>query len=85
MMKMTRTLLNKMDKVETLLQLEMDQVLQLEETLHRGGGNPSGPSNDQGGSGDGPNKFSMSEMIIVALSGLVLELADMLSNIPLFF
>ena len=52
MMKMTRTLLKKMDKVETLLQLEMDQVLQqemdqvlqqevdqvlqLEETLYRG-------------------------------------------------
>ena len=29
-MKMTRTLLKKMDKVETLLQLEVDQVLQLE-------------------------------------------------------
>jgi hypothetical protein len=63
------------------------------------GGNPSGPSNDQGGSGDGPNEFSKTfdreageghpgrvhEMIIVALSGLVLELADMLSNIPRFF
>ena len=45
----------------------------------------SGPSNDQGGSGDGPYKFSMNEMIIVALSGLVLELTDMLSNISRFF
>ncbi len=35
-------------------------------------GNSSGSSNDQGGSGDGANELSKSEMIIVALSGLIL-------------
>jgi hypothetical protein len=44
-------------EVNQVLQREVDQLLQLVETLHRGG-NPSGPSNDQGGSGDGPNEFS---------------------------